>query len=398
MKRPLADIRVCDVTQNLAGPFCCQILGDLGAEVVKVEPPGGDPARAWGPPFWGADGTLFLSVNRNKRSVVLDIRTEEGREALHRIAATCDVFVQASRAGVAERRGYDDSAIRAVRQDVIHVSITAYGDRGPLREAPGYDPLMQAFSGIMSVTGHEGSPPTRVGGSVIDYGTGMWAAIAVMGALRTRDLTGEGAKVDTSLLDTSLGWISYHLMGYLATGRVPGRMGTGLESIAPYQAFRTRDRYVMIAAGNDAIFRRLCHALEIPELASDPRFATNPSRVEHREALVPSIERRTAALSSADLLERLHAHSVPASPIQDIAEVTRDPQVLASEMLAPRDHPHIPEYQDLAIPLRVDGERPSFGSAPPRPGQHTREVLDEAGYTAAKIDELIARGIAEHSQ
>ena len=211
MTPSLHDVRVCDLTQNLAGPLCAQILGDLGADVIKVEAPGGDPGRAWGPPFWGNDSTLFLSANRNKRSIILDLKSPEGRGILHRIAGESDVLVQSARFGVPERLEYDYETIRALREDIIYLSISAYGDRGPMRELPGYDPLMQAFSGIMSVTGNPGAPPARVGGSVVDFGTGMWSTIAILSALRTRDATGCGVKLDTALLDTAVGWVAYHM-------------------------------------------------------------------------------------------------------------------------------------------------------------------------------------------
>ena len=273
MIQPLAGVRVCDLTQNLAGPYCTQILADLGATVIKVEPPGGDLARAWGPPFWGEGSALYLSANRGKRSLVLDLKSERGMGVLRRLAASCDVFVQATRPAAAERLGVDYASIREVRPDVVYMGISAYGTEGPLKDQPGYDPLMQAYSGIMGLTGHPGSPPTRVGGAVVDYGTGMWAATAVLAGLRHRDATGEGVELGAALLDTALVWVSYHIAGYLGTGGLPEPMGSGLASIAPYQAFPTRDGHVMILAGNDTLFRRLCAALEAPELAADPRFS-----------------------------------------------------------------------------------------------------------------------------
>ena len=289
---PLSDLSICDVAQNLAGPYCAQILGDLGAKVIRVEPPGGDPARVWGLPFWGMDGTLFLSANRNKRSIVLDLKTEEGRRVLQDLAARSDVFLQSSRPGVPERLGFDYASIRAIREDIIYLSVTAFGDRGALTELPGYEPLIQAFAGVMSVTGHPDGPPARVGGSVVDFGTGMWSAIAILGALRTRDATGRGACLDTALLNMALGWISYHLMGFFASGEVPCRMGSALAAIAPYQAFATADGHVMISGGNDAIFTRLCEALELVGLAEDSRFHSNPSRVANREVLLAILEPR----------------------------------------------------------------------------------------------------------
>lgn len=392
---PLQGIRVLDLTQNLAGPFCAQILGDLGAQVVKVEPPGGDPARPWGPPFWGSDSTLFLSANRNKRSIVIDLKSPDGREVLRELAAGSDVFLESGRLGVSERLGYDYESIRALREDVIYLSITAFGDRGPLKELPGYEPLIQAFSGIMSLTGQPDGPPARVGGSVVDYGTGMWSAIAILSALRVRDQTGEGARLDTALLDTAVGWVSYHLMGYLSTGRVPQRMGSGLASIVPYRAYPTRNGHVMICGGNDAIFRRLCRALELPGIAEDPRFATNPVRVANREALDEYIEPAIAAFDTDAAVERLHEHSVPCSPIQDVSEVVDHPQVLASGILPEAAHSEVPEYRDAAIPLRIDGERPRGTRPVPRAGEQTREILGEMGYEPDRIADLEARGIVE---
>jgi crotonobetainyl-CoA:carnitine CoA-transferase CaiB-like acyl-CoA transferase len=398
VNQTLEDIAVCDLTQNLAGPFCSQILGDLGAQIIKVEPPGGDPARAWGPPFWGPDSTLFLSANRNKRSIVVDLKAEEGREVLRRIAKASDVFLQSARIGVPERLGFDYGSIRALREDVIHMSITAYGDRGPMKKLPGYDPLMQAFSGLMSVTGHPGEAPARAGGSVVDYGTGMWAAIAILGALRTRDRTGEGAKLDTALLDTSLLWVSYHLMGYLSTGKVPGPMGSGLGAIVPYQAFSTSDGDVMIAAGNDGIFSRLCQALELTEIAKDERFASNPQRVAHRADLIPVLEEAIRSYETADFVALMQDHSVPCSPIQNVAQVVSDPQVAAAEILARPDHPDVPGYTDVALPLRINGERPRGTLVPPAAGQHTIEILREVGYSSAEVDRLRQAGVVEAAE
>jgi crotonobetainyl-CoA:carnitine CoA-transferase CaiB-like acyl-CoA transferase len=392
---PLADIHVCDLTQNLAGPYCSQILADLGATVIKIEPPGGDMARAWGPPFWGTRSALYLSVNRGKRSVVLDLKSEEGLEVVRRIARRSDVFMQASRPGVAKRLGVDYAAIKALRPDVVYASVSAYGSKGPMADQPGYDPLMQAYTGLMSTTGHEGGPPTRVGGAVVDYGTGMWAAIAVLAALRRRDVTGEGAELELALLDTTLGWVSYHVTGYLATGHVPGPMGSGVPAIAPYQAFATSDGHVMIAAGNDTLFVRLCEALDVPALARDPRFLTNPLRSANHAMLIPLVQARTRTFTTAELLDLTRRFSVPCSAIRSIAEVVADPQVAAAELLADAPDPEIPGYRDLAIPLRLDGARPHAAETPPHAGEHTREVLGELGYSQGEVEALIERGVAE---
>ena len=390
----MIDVRVCDLTQNLAGPLCAQILGDLGADVIKVEAPGGDPGRAWGPPFWGTDSTLFLSANRNKRSIILDLKNSEGRGILHRIAKESDVLVQSARFGVPERLEYDYETIRALREDIIYMAISAYGDRGPMRELPGYDPLMQAFSGIMSVTGNPGAPPSRVGGSVVDFGTGMWSTIAILSALRTRDATGEGAKLDAALLDTAVGWVSYHMMGYLATGDVPGPMGSAMDSIVPYQGFQTADGSVMISGGADRFFVRLCEALRLGELGADPRFLTNPDRVANRDELIEILENQIKSHTTDDLLELLNDHAVPCSPIQNMAEVAAHPQVAEAGLLPMAAHPEVPDYQDVALPLRVDGERPRGVRPPPAAGEHTSEVLAELGYTEGEVQGFFERGVA----
>jgi crotonobetainyl-CoA:carnitine CoA-transferase CaiB-like acyl-CoA transferase len=392
---PLEDVHVCDLTQNLAGPYCSQILADLGATVIKIEPPGGDMAREWGPPFWGTRSALYLSVNRGKRSIVLDLKSKEGLDVLYRLATRSDVFMQASRPGVAKRLGVDYDTIRALRPDVVYMSISAYGPTGPMSDQPGYDPLMQAYTGLMSTTGYADSPPTRVGGAVVDYGTGMWAAIAVLGALRRRDMTGEGAQLEAALLDTTLGWVSYHVTGYMATGRIPAPMGSGVPAIAPYQAFPTTDGHVMIAAGNDALFGRLCVALEVPELAKDPRFLTNPLRSANHGALIPLVEARTRRLTTAQLIDLGRRHSVPCSAIRNIGEVVADPQVAAAELIADAPDAEIPDYRDLAIPLRLDGSRPHAELTPPHCGEHTREILAELGYSDAETNGLIERGAAE---
>jgi crotonobetainyl-CoA:carnitine CoA-transferase CaiB-like acyl-CoA transferase len=376
---PLTGVSVVDLSQNLAGPYATQILADLGADVIKVEPPGGDAARAWGPPFQGGESPLFLCANRNKRSVVLDLEDDCHREALGRLARRADVFVQAFRAGVAERLGFGYGAVAAINPAVVYVSVTAFGTDGPRRDDPGYDPLMQAYAGLMSVTGHAGGPPARVGTSLVDMGTGMWTALAVMAALHRRERDGRGVHVTTSLLDTAVAWMAYHLQGYIGSGHVPGPMGSGLGMIAPYEAFPTRDGHVMIAAGNDATFRRLCHALDLHHLAADPRFATNPDRVENRHALNAAVADMTRSDVSASVVARLRTAAVPCAPIQDVGQVAADEQVRASGILRSLPGAYGHDYRDVAMPVRWDGERAPAWSAPPRRGEHTEAVLRELG-------------------
>jgi crotonobetainyl-CoA:carnitine CoA-transferase CaiB-like acyl-CoA transferase len=393
---PLAGISVLDLTLNVAGPFCTQILGDLGADVLKVERPGrGDESRAWAPPTWGAESATYLALNRNKRSVALDLKAPEIRPILARLVGAADVLVQSFRPGGAEALGLDAAAARAANRRLVYCAVTPFGTRGPLRDLPGYDPMMQAYGGLMSLTGHPGQPPSRAGTSLVDMGTGMWAAIAILAALRERDRTGEGVEITTALFDTALAWIPYQLLGYLASGRVPGPQGSGTPIIVPYSAFATADGYLMITAGTDALFGRLCHALERPDLAADPRFADNPGRVRHRDVLLPALEAETRRLTTAALLERLRAAAVTCAPIQTLDAVASDPQTMASEMLAPTPHPAIPGLVTVALPLRWDGVRPMPRRPPPRLGEHTREVLRALGLADPDIDDLAARGAVQ---
>ena len=401
MTQSLEGILVLDLSQNLAGPFCAQILGDLGADVIKVErPESGDSARHWGPPFWNGEGALFLAGNRNKRSIAIDLARESGREVVRRLAGRADVVVQSFRSGGAEKFGLDHERLRALNPRLIYTSVTAFGTRGPLEHLPGYDPLLQAYGGLMSVTGHAGGPPTRVGTSIVDMGTGMWAAIGILGALRQREATGQGTHITTSLFDTALTWSSYHLIGYLATGHVPGPHGSGLGMIAPYEAFPTADGHVMIAAGTDALFQAACGALSLPDVAADPRFRTNPDRVAHRDELREAIARATRPLATDDALRRLQDAGVPCAPIRSIDQVAEEPQLQANAILADTPHPAIPDLRTVALPVEWDGERAPVRHAPPLLGEHTEEILREFGYTSERIERLeregaIRRGLRE---
>ena len=373
---PLSDVRVVDFSQNLAGPYAAQILGDLGADVVKVEPPGGDPARRWGPPFVAGNSHLFQAANRNKRSVVLDLKTTEGRTRAFGLATGADVVIQALRFGVADRLGIGYDRIREANPRVVYVSVTSHGLAGPLRDDPGYDPLMQARSGLMSVTGEPDGDPVRVGTSIVDLGTGMWIAVAVLGALMERERTGRGCHVTASLLDTSLAWMSYHLTSYLATGELPGPMGTSIAMIAPYEAFPCTDGSVMIAAGNDDIFGRLCRALEL-DLAGHADFATNPARVANRRRLAEIVAAGTRRHRSEDLLALLQRHRVPAAPIHTVASALEDPQTAATGMLRPYAHPDVDGRVDIPMPILWDGHRTPLRRPPPDAGEHQGELFPE---------------------
>jgi crotonobetainyl-CoA:carnitine CoA-transferase CaiB-like acyl-CoA transferase len=378
----------------VAGPFCTQILGDMGAEVIKVERPGrGDDARAWAPPFWGRESATFMAFNRNKKSLTLDLKREGGLDVLKRLVKRGDVFVQSLRAGVAGALGLDFAGASAINSRLVYCAITAFGAHGPLAHLPGYDPLMQAYAGLMSINGHPGQEPARVGTSIVDMGTGMWAALGIVAALRERDRTGRAVEVTTALFETALMWVSYHALAYLAAGEVPQPQGSGTAMIVPYQAFPTADGYVMIAAGSDALFRRLCDALDADTLAADPRFVDNPSRVRHRAPLIDALSGKTRELKSADVLDRLRAAGVPAAPIQTVDRVVQDPQTDANGMLVGARHPRLPEYRSIGLPLQWDGQRPGVRRVPPLLGEDTTDVLTWLGYTLDDVRNMQTQGL-----
>jgi crotonobetainyl-CoA:carnitine CoA-transferase CaiB-like acyl-CoA transferase len=391
---PLAGVRVLDFTTSLAGPYCTLVLGALGADVLKIEhPERGDDTRTWGPPFWNGVSATYLALNANKRSLAVDLKRAPGLEVVLRLAASADVFVQNMRPGLAERVGLGFDAVRERNPRVVYCSIGAFGRVGPLRHQPGYDPLMQAAGGIMSVTGEPGRPPTRAGVSVVDQGTGLWSTIAILAAIRARD-AGAGAQlIDTSLYETAVNWLPYQIVGYLGSGEVPRPMGSGLGIIAPYEAFAARDAWVMIAAGNDRQFAALCEALGDRELAVNPRFRTNPDRVRNREELAGRIGERFATEEAATWLARLDAAGVPAAPVQDLAQVLAHEQTQALGVLQPLPHPEVAELRLVAPPFSVRGDRVRHTTPAPALGEHSEEILGEVGYRPEEIDELRAAGV-----
>ena len=372
--RPLAGITILEIGHSIAAPFAGMILGELGADVVKLERPGtGDYARGWGPPFWDGAASLFQAMNRGKRGITIDFTDDGEVEALRRfVGARVDVLMHNLKFGALDKYGLSSAALAAEKPSLVYCNLGAFGARGPLRERPGYDPLMQAHSGLMSLMGEDGRPPVRVGVSIIDLSTGMWAVIGILAALEERRRTGRGGVVDTSLYELALSWMSIPLAAYLCNGQVPGREGSGTAMIVPYQAFATSDGHIMILAGNDRLFQRMCDALSRPDLAADPRFRANRDRVVNRALLVPILEAIIAARPAAYWMERLDAVGVPNGPIQPVDRVAADPQTEALGIL-----------QDLAdgilklvgLPLSFDGVRPPFERRAPTLDEHNEEIL-----------------------
>ncbi len=364
---PLAGFVVIELGHSVAAPFAGQILADLGAEVIKVEKPAGDDARKWGPPFVDGAAATFQALNRNKRSLVLDLRDAGSFAQLTALIDTrADVVLQNMRPGQVEQLGLDAATLRARKPALVYCNLGAFGSVGPLADRPGYDPLMQAFSGIMSVVGEPGGNPVRVGPSIVDMGAGMWAALGVVSLLMRRRATGEGGVVDVSLFETAASWMTMYAAQYLADGRIPGKNGSGQAGIAPYRAYRTSDGDLVVAAGNDGLFRRLSQVVGHPEWATDARFTDNPSRVANSVALYAMLEQCFAGKSSAQWSALLDEAGIPCAPVQDVAGMMRHPQTEALGLLQPVPGSTIAL---MGLPLRFDGVRPQPRSCSPRLGE-----------------------------
>jgi crotonobetainyl-CoA:carnitine CoA-transferase CaiB-like acyl-CoA transferase len=373
---PLAGLRVADFSRVLAGPLATMLLGDLGADVIKVERPGtGDDTRGWGPPFVGGDAAYFLALNRNKRSVVLDLSTDDGRSTARALALSSDVLVENFRPGLMARFGLDHGSLAAEHPGIVYCSLTAFGDEGEAATKPGYDIIMQALSGIMSVTGHPGGEPTKVGVALLDVICGLYAANAIQAALLGRAATGMGGYVSVSLFDASVAALVNQAANFLLGGVVPRPMGSAHPNIVPYQLFDSADRPFILAAGNDRLFTRTCDVIGLPELAQDDRFATNEARVRNREQLIPLMQEVLSRRPSGEWLASLEAASVPCAPVRGVDEVFGSPEGAAM----------VQEVEDslhgllrlVADPIRLSGSLAEIRLPPPALGEHTAEVLGE---------------------
>ncbi|MDT4830604.1 Acetyl-CoA:oxalate CoA-transferase [compost metagenome] len=404
----LDGIKVLDLSRVLAGPWCTQILADLGADVVKIERPGvGDDTRTWGPPFVkDANGhdtdqaSYFTSCNRNKRSVTIDMATPEGQALLQQMAAQADIVVENFKTGGLKQYGLDQESLRAANPRLIYCSVTGFGHDGPYAERAGYDLMIQAMTGMMSITGRpDGEPgggPLRVGVALTDLFTGVYASTAILAALQVRDRTGEGQHIDMALLDVGMAILANQASAFLNTGKAPGRQGNTHPSLAPYQDFPTQDGSMLLAIGNNGQFARFCEAAGHAEWAADERFATNTLRVKHRGVLIPMMEDLTRTRTTADWVALLEDKAVPCGPINDIAQAFDDAQVQARGLAVtlPRDAGDgIASITGVASPLRLTATPPVLRRAPPALGQHTQEVLAEMGVDASRFEALRAAGV-----
>ncbi len=399
---PLAGLTVVDCSTVLAGPYCTMLLGDLGADVIKVEPPEGDGTRGWGPPWIGseADGTrtaaYYLAVNRNKRSIRLDLKTSDGAEVLRRLLASGDVLVENFRTGGLARLGFGDDELEHLNPALVHLAISGYGPDGPAADRPGYDFVIQASSGLMSITGpavEDGGGPTKVGVAISDVMTGMLGAVSVLASLLARDRTGGpasglGQRIDVSLLASTLAALVNQAQNAFVTGVAPGRRGNAHPNIVPYETFATSDGEIAVAVGSERQWPRLCVALGLPALADDPRFATNGDRVERRAELRPTLAERFEERSSAEWLAILEASGVPAGPINDVVAAFASPEAIARGMTVEMEHPAWGIIRQVGVPFEFSATPATIRTPPPLLGQDTAEILAELGYSPVEVRAL----------
>ena len=392
-KLALEGVKVLDLTQIMAGPYCTMMLADMGADVVKVEKPnGGDDTRRMGPPFIEGESAAFLGINRNKRSIVIDLRSDAGRELAQRMARGSDILVQNFRPGAIERMGLGYEQVREINPAIVYCTISGFGATGPYARRGGFDLVTQGMSGLMSVTGHSGGPPAKVGVPICDLNAGMFGAIGILTAYINRLRTGQGQHVDTSLLEGGIAYTFWESAMYFATGDIPEPKGSAHRLTAPYQAFETSDGYVNIGAANQANWERLCVAIGRDELAADPRFVEPRDRMNNLDDLVSTLEGTFAQQTSDHWLEILDAASVPAGPINDLAQVYDDPQVQAREMMVETDHPVAGRVKNIGIPIKLSETPGRFQRPAPTLGQHTDEVLSDLGCSDDEIDKLRTGG------
>jgi len=394
---PLAGLRVLDLTRVLAGPTCTQMLGDLGAEIIKIErPEAGDDTRGFAPPFVPntRESAYFVGVNRNKKSVTVDLAKPEGQAIIHKLLAHCDILAENFKVGALAKYGLGWEQLKAKYPKLIYCSITGFGQTGPYAPRPGYDALIQAMGGVMSLTGEPNGAPQKVGVPVADLFAGLYGCIGILAALNHRNATGEGQQIDIGMLDTHVAWLANQGMNYLATGENPPRLGNQHPNIAPYQEFPTRDGYIILAVGNDPTFERFCKAVGQEQLLADPRFATNPIRVANRDLVTATLTPVMQSRTTAEWIRLLEAEKIGCGPINTLEQVFADPHVIARDMVVEMPHASGETVKVIANPVKLSATPPQYRSPPPLLGQHTDEVLGELlRLSAEDIERLRAGGI-----
>lgn len=390
----LEGIKVLDLSRTLAGPFCTMLLGDQGAEVIKIEQPiVGDEARRFTPPTLDGESSYYLSANRNKKSVTVDLKSEEGKQIIYKLAKEADILVENFRTGTLEELGFGYETLKEINPRLIYCSISGFGRTGPESKRAGYDLLLQGYGGLMSITGEEEGPPVKAGMSIVDLTTGMFAVYGILSALFNAQRTGEGQFVDVSLLDGQITLLNYIATSFWATGKNPGRMGSAHPTIAPYQSFKAKDMTVILAVANDNLWQKMCDVLEWADMKDDSRFAKNIDRVTNREALIDILSKRIDTIESEELFTKLDAVGVPCGPIHTIEQVLNHPQVLARDMILEIEHPTVNGLKVPGFPVKFSDTPSSLRHHPPLLGEHTDNVLSELGYTGREINELRERGV-----
>ena len=394
MPSALSNIKVVDLTRTLAGPFSTMMLADLGADVIKIEEPTqGDETRKW-PPFWGGESANFMSFNRNKKSISVNLKSEEGIGIIKSLLKDADIFIESFRAGALEKMGLGYADIQAINPEIIYCSISGYGRTGPMKDMPGYDLIIQAYSGLMDLTGEPDGQPQRVGFSLVDLFTGMMAFGSMVTALYHRDNTGKGQQIEAALLDGQIAALSYHASNYMATEEIPTRLGSGHPSLVPYQTFESNDGYFLIGCANQGLWEKLCTAISHPELTNDPRFDTNDNRVANRKDCVDALNSIFKTNNTVHWINTIVTAGVPCGPINNVKDVVEDEQVLARNMIVNiPGHPNVPDLRTPNSPLKLSLTPPQIKMPPPLLGQHNREVLQSLGFPESAISDLISKGV-----
>ncbi len=394
MTSPLSGIRVLDLSQAAAGPFCSMMLGDMGAEIIKIEvPKRGDPLRRWGPPFQGDEGVYFLDLNRNKKSITLNLKSQKGKEIFFQLAKNTDIILVNFRPGTAKRLGVDYQKLKAMNPRLIYCRISGYGHEGPYSDRGGYDLITQGESGMMIITGEPGRPPVKFGVAIIDLGTGMYAAYGILLALYSRKETGRGQLVDLTLFDSAVTWMLQPIGSFLATGIHPKPLGSAHPVAAPYSAYKTKDIYITIGCAIDRHFRKLCEIIDRVDLADDPRFVTNPKRVENKEELNSILSEIFITKKSDEWLKAFREAGIPYGPVNTLEKVVADPQLQYRDMIVELEHPTAGRIKMPGIPVKLSETPGKIALAPPTLGQHTDEILRELGYSDGDIQELKADNV-----